>query len=514
MFLDANTAEAGAFERAWDVCVVGTGPAGVTLARRLAAQGLDVALMEAGGLEVNWDSQDFYVGENAGLPYYDLDICRLRTFGGTSQHWGGRCRPLEAYNFEPLSYHPLSGWPISRADLDPYLEETDSILDLTSADMVPDLPIGDGLEELVEIRFRQSPPTRFAEKYGEEIRASERITLVYNAALIDLRLSESGAAVTGAVFRRSQPEGAEFGLKARFYCLCMGGLENPRFLLNANKQMPAGIGNQHDLVGRFFCEKPTFRIADILFEDAIPRSAGYMPGFEAMQRQEMLSCNLLLATEGDSLLRAAARSMACSGDFSEELARRVLGRTVDCGRGGFFASLKALRSGAARTGKLAILVEQELNPDSRVMLGDEVDAFGQRRVVLDWRLTDRDIHTMRRAAEMAGRSFAARGYGRLKLRDWLRAEPAEIPRMDEEGDHQVALYHHMCTTRMSAEPRMGVVDANCRVHGIDNLHLGGSSVFATAGFANPTYTIVQLALRLGDHLGTRLTTETTARMDG
>ena len=514
MFLDANIAAAARFDRIWDVCVVGTGPAGMTLARRLAAQGRDVALMEAGGLEVSWESQDFYAGEIAGMAYYDLDICRLRTLGGTSQHWGGRSRPLEGYNFKPLSYCPRSGWPISRADLDPYLEETDSILDLPPASTLPDRPVEDGQGELINIRFRHSPPTRFAEKFGPELRASERITTIYNAALVDLRLSENRAAVTGAVFRPADPAGQPFTVTARHYALCLGGLENPRFLLNADSQMPGGIGNQHDLVGRFFCERPTYRIADVLFDREAPGSDGFALTREAMKRHEMLSCNLLLATEGGGgLSRAAARSVACATDFTTELAERVLGRRVDCMRDGFGAALAARREGADRIGKLGILLEQEPNPDSRVMLGDEVDAFGQRRMVLDWRLTDLDIHTMRSAAEIMGRSVAAQGLGRLKMRDWLRAEPADVPQMDEEGDHQVAIYHHLCTTRMSDNPREGVVDRDCRVHGIDNLHIGGSSVFATAGFANPTYTIVQLALRLGDHLGARLTTEM-ASMNG
>ena len=504
MFLDANTANVSAFARNWNVCVVGTGPAGMTLARRLAAQGLDVALMEAGDLEVTWESQDFYIGDVTGMAYYDLDVSRLRTFGGTSQHWSGRCRALEAYNFEPLPFSPLSGWPIGKADLDPYAAETDDILDLISASVVPDQPVEDGLEDLVSIRFRNSPPTRFAEKFGAEIRASERITLVYNAALIDLRLSENGAAVTGAVFRPARPEGAAFAVTAEHYCLCLGGLENPRFLLNANSQMPMGIGNRHDQVGRYFSEHPTYRIAEALFEDGSPRSRNFMPTFEAMKRNEMLSCEILLGTEGASLSRSAARSLACAGDFTQELAMRVLGRKVDCEREGFFEALEARRSGADRVGMVGIILEQELNPDSRVTLGDERDAFGQRRIVLDWRLSERDIHTIRCAAELMGKSLAVGGSGRLRIRDWLRAEPADVPQIDEDGDHSVALHHQLCTTRMSANPSEGVVDGDCRVHGIDNLHLGGGSVFATAGFANPTYTIVQLALRLGDHLGRRI----------
>lgn len=514
MFLDANAAETSTFARRWDACVVGSGPAGMTVARRLAAQGYDVALMEAGDLDVTWESQDFYAGAITGMPYYDLDTARLRAFGGTSGHWGGRCRELEAHDLEPLGHHALSGWPISRADLDPHAAETDAILDLPPAETAPDQAVEDGQGDLVDIRFRFSPPTRFAEKFGEAVRASERITMIHNAALVDLRLSENGTVVVGAVFRPSRSGGRTFAVMARFYCLCLGGLENPRLLLNSDSQMPMGIGNQHDLVGRYFCEHPSYRIADVLFDRSVAPSAGYRPTSEAIRRLGTLNYNLLLATRGSSLSRSTARSLACSSEFALELAGMILGRKVDCRRDGLSGALAARRSGEDRTGKLGIILEQALNPDSRVKLGAQRDDFGQRRLVLDWRLSELDIHTMRTAAEVAGRSLAARGYGRLKMRDWLREEPADIPRMDEEGDHQIAIYHHLCTTRMSDNPREGVVDGNCRVHGIDNLHIGGGSVFATAGFANPTYTIVQLALRLGDHLAARLATKSAAASGG
>ena len=513
MFLDGNATAAGRFDRVWDVCVVGAGPAGMTLARRLAAQGHDVALMEAGGLEISWESQDFYVGDVVGMAYYDLDVGRLRTFGGTSQHWHGRSRPLEAYNFETLPYLPRSGWPISRADLDPYVEETDSILDLVPASAVPDQPVEDGLGDLVRIRFRHSPPTRFAEKFGPELQASERITLIYNAALVDLRLSENTQAVTGAVFRPADPAGQPFTVTARHYALCLGGLETPRFLLNANSQMPMGIGNQHDQVGRYFCERPDLSDRRRAVRRQVPQSDGYMLTFEAMKRHEMLSCNLLLATQGRQPDPGAARSRCLFLGVLRAAGRARAGARIDCARDGFFDVLEVRRAGADRTGKLGIILEQELNPDSRVMLGDDVDAFGQRRMVLDWRLTERDIHTMRSAAEIVGRSLAAQDHGRLKIRDWLRAEPADVPQLDEEGDHQVAIYHHLCTTRMSDDPRDR--RGGCGLPGARHRQPAyrWSSVFATAGFANPTYTIVQLALRLGDHLGARLTTEV-ASMDG
>ncbi len=136
-------------------------------------------------------------------------------------------------------------------------------------------------------------------------------------------------------------------------------------------------------------------------------------------------------------------------------------------------------------------------------ISQETDAFGLGRAVLDWNLTELDIHTMRVAAARFSAHLAETNRGRAKLRDWLLAEPVDLPGTDAD---EVGGKHHMCATRMAADPRHGVVDADCRVHGLENLLVAGSSVFASPGHANPTYTIVQLALRLGDHLAKRLPT--------
>jgi choline dehydrogenase-like flavoprotein len=152
---------------------------------------------------------------------------------------------------------------------------------------------------------------------------------------------------------------------------------------------------------------------------------------------------------------------------------------------------------------LVVYAEQSLNPDSRVLLTQQRDAFGLRRIALDWRLTDMDFRTWRAAVVELGRQMIATDIGRARLADWLQPDVPVLPGVNQDatGGH-----HHMGTTRMSDDPRRGVVDRNCRVHGVDNLYIGGSSVFATGGFANPTYTIVQLSLRLADHLHDRLRT--------
>ena len=157
------------------------------------------------------------------MEYFDLDVCRLRYFGGTSNHWGGWTRALDAVDFLPKPYAPLTGWPIGQIDLDPYRAEADAILDVPSATEAPDLPVRQTGYDFHRFQFRFSPPTRFAEKYLAEIEASDRITLVLNANLVDLRLDDALATVTGAVFRSYDPADPGFTVTARAYALCTGG---------------------------------------------------------------------------------------------------------------------------------------------------------------------------------------------------------------------------------------------------------------------------------------------------
>ena len=154
-----------------------------------------------------------------------------------------------------------------------------------------------------------------------------------------------------------------------------------------------------------------------------------------------------------------------------------------------------------QTGVIRVAQESLPNPDSRVRLSDERDAFGLRRVALDWHLSEIDVLTMRTAVTAFGKHMADEEIGRAQVADWLLADP---PRFPGVADDEVGGKHAMGTTRMAASERTGVVDENCRVWETENLYIGGSSVFATTGHCNPTYTLTQLALRLGDHLAARL----------
>jgi choline dehydrogenase-like flavoprotein len=499
MLADLATADTSAFERTFDACVIGAGPAGITLARRLAAQGLSVALMEAGGLEITEESQDAYRGTNIGMEYFDLDICRLRYFGGTSNHWGGWTRALETIDFEERDWVPLSGWPIDRLDLDPYRAEADSILDVPSATEAPNLPVRQSAYEFERFQFRFSPPTRFAEKYQAEIEASAEIACYLNANLVDLRLNDAGNEITSAVFRTYDLAAEPVAVKARTYALCTGGIENARLLLNFDSQAEGGIGNRTGWVGRCFADHPHFVLAECVLRVLVREREFYQPTELFMEEHGCLNFGLRLEPRWiwpNELPTIAVEDMPPE-EFNILLDKLVRDPVVDRS----LTDRLVLPQPPGQTGVIRQASEAAPNPDSRVTLSDETDAFGLRRVALDWRLAEQDILTMRTSVVAFGAHMADQNIGRAQMAPWLAEDAPKFPGI---ADDEVGGKHHMGTTRMSSDPETGVVDGNCRVHDVSNLYIAGSSVFATTGHCNPTYTIVQLALRLGDHLGEKL----------
>lgn len=506
--MQIDPTDRSAFSRTFDVCVIGAGPAGITLSRRLAAQGLDVALMEAGGFDFADQSQAFYIGESVGQPYLALDECRLRYFGGTSGHWDGKCRPLEDYDFRAPAVEATARWPITRADLDPYGPETDAILDLDGPGTVPDLPIIQAERRFRHVDWRYSPPTRFGEKFRDELVASPRIFLVLEANLVDLRLTPDLTSVEAAVFKSYTPGDPGFEVQARAFALCLGGIENARMLLNFRSQMPAGIGNGNDLVGRFFAEHPTAFAADLLLVDRLPpEQVVFAADPTFLEANKLADFGVFVEPaplrQPADLLHALGYTAGCLTPAVMDLVAKLRNHPLHCAWGGL-EEFEIVRDPEAHPyARVAVSVAQHPNPDSRVMLAEERDSFGLNRVRLDWQLLPADYETFRAAATAFGTHVAEQNIGRMRFRDWLLAEPPVLPNPGGR-DGSIGGRHHMSTTRMSVDPAHGVVDPDCRVHGMANLYIGGSSVFASGGYTKPTYTIVQLALRLGDHLGSAL----------
>jgi choline dehydrogenase-like flavoprotein len=493
MIVDLNVVDRDPFdEKIFDYCICGAGVAGITLALKLAKK-FRVVVLEGGGAEFSKESQDIYKGENVGRPYFNLASTRLRYLGGTSNHWAGWCLPMEDYDFRKKPHVEYSGWPIGSRDLAPYLYEAESILDVTSGTTALQSAGSDDFansisaaDDFRRIESKLSAPTRFGKKYRRQLEKTPGLACFLNANLVDLKLIENGTQLEKAEVKNFS--GGSFDVYARKFILAAGGIENPRILLNCNRQMAAGIGNEKDLVGRFFCDHPAHMVGQFMLEDA-PR--GYLaknwfptehlnfryisPSVEFMEREQVLNSQILFETFEPKLNETG---------FKERLERTVcewdwMRETPLC----------------PSDGRLHMVMEPMLDPESRISLGTEVDRFGNRRIHLNWKLSEIDKRTMQAPVVRLGEVFAAKGIGRVQVPDWLLSDDLNFPTAD-----QVAGHHHMCTTRMSDSPGEGVVDSNQKVFGMDNLYIAGSSVFSTPGRDSPTITIVQMTLRLADHL--------------
>ena len=506
MIVDLNDVDSNPFnDRRFDVCICGAGVAGITLALKLSPK-LSVLLLEAGSYEYTADSQTVYQGTTIGREYFDLRLTRLRYFGGTSNHWSGWCRPLDSHDFKQKSYSNYSSWPIEHDDLAPYLEETKTILDIATATQEglsgPEETVTKAIsnsQDFDSFEFLFSAPTRFGKKYRDDLEQMPNLTCYLNANLVNITLNENQPNVEQIEVRNYA--GQSFSINARSFILAAGGIENPRILLNCNDQQKNGLGNENDLVGRFFTEHPHHFVGSFILKDDIKQmitqdganasqtTRFFTPTPQLMQQEKILNFGLRFEPFEPSFnatYREQLKSIICGSSLAQDAIEMVRGEGVACYRVG--------------DGQLRVAAEQAPNPDSRVMLGAETDRFGQRRTALDWRLSEIDKRTLRSAAIRFGTLFADLNLGRVRVADWLLSDDSHLHFPGFGQDEEVGGHHHMCTTRMGHSPADGVVDSNQRVFGIDNLYLAGSSVFSTAGHANPTFTIVQMTLRLADHL--------------
>ncbi len=460
-------------EKVWDVAVVGSGPAGMTVAVALARLGRQVLLLEGGDRYFTDESQEQYKGEVVGDHYFELDVCRIRSLGGTSVHWTGWTRPFEAVDFDRRDYDSMAWWPIGRQDLDPYRATAASMLHVP--DDYPHRDIGNGLRNFV---FRKSEdPTRFGEYYFDELSNSRRITLAMQSNLAGIQTSDTR--VTGLVM--ADYKGNRRTIRAKQYVMACGGIENSRLLLHFNAQSGGRLVKAPATLGRYWMEHPHFDVGEG-FLTGLPAPEAYY-GFtpEALRQRGVLNCGLRVRQTFPTGWRKTAKELAC---HVPALTNRLLAMLDkdECN----YALVRAAWETAPRF-------------DNRIELDPkQVDGMGIPRTRLFWRKSEQDLDNMRKAALAYGEHLVRRGLGRIRLAPWV-LNNGPYPQEDQE----IAGYHHLGGTRMSDRPETGIVDRDLKVFGQDNLYMAGSSVFSTGGHVNPTLTIVQLSLRLADHLNRR-----------
>ncbi|NEP17540.1 MAG: GMC family oxidoreductase [Leptolyngbya sp. SIO4C1] len=479
------------------VIVLGSGIAGAEVATHLARHGRQVILVESGRERFDPAIQALndvvFLGKrhrelkpdayyHRYLPPELRGVSRVRQFGGTSNVWTGKWKYLQPSDFEGRSWVANSGWPIDFGDLLPHYRSAAKDYgfgDLEAEAVRPEIMAmrariaAGGLK--MSSFYWEDTPTRTAKRFGEEMRRSQNLRVVLGATATELRLDESGQRVT-AVRCRSL-EGRELTVEGDTVVLATGAFEAARLLLASDRQIPGGIGNEYDLVGRFYSDHPkhhtgTLRPGPLVRDYARELQYGPKPRFcicfalddETQQAHQLLEHVLYLKplyeTRTDWLKRLLTGRPACRDN-----------------------------NGAVETYRVKFVVEQVPHKGSRVKLGTERDALGQRQLEVNWCFTDHDRRSMQKTLQLLTERSKAVGLGSFEFGD----EPPSLENMTDAA-------HQMGTTRMADRPGAGVVDTDCRVFGTDNLYVASSAVFPTGPSYSPTFTILALARRLGQHL--------------
>lgn len=544
MLIDGNGI-ANDIRIATDVCIVGGGPAAISVALELANTHHSVWILESGGVTDEPASRDMNVGENVGLPYFDLDKTRHRLLGGSSTRWAGWCRPLDRLDLGSKEWVPHSGWPIDYDELEEFFPRASELCQIpvgrfgaSDHDSIPDLYqrpfVGGDVDVAV---WQASPPTKFGAVYREALESAGNITVSLHSTATDVLTDESARRATGV--RVTSAAGTTFEVTAGTIVLAAGSIESARLLLASRNAHPDGLGNDHGLVGRYFTEHPHLVTGNIVINEGASGARPFLPAVDlgptgararlSLQRpvggikvayrvdaetqieEKLLGYSAHLRTTSpidreESEAYAALKLIVGNLRSPGRLARQVRDGTLPAGIGTLTGNLlrgspeiaQAIYHEAFRKPKefaLYTQAEASPNPDSRVTVDyRDLDAVGLPRVRLDWRLNRIDKESVIRSQEIVGTQLESAGLGTL--------EPTEPFRDDgpDWGSRLRGGHHHMGTTRMAHSPKDGVVDENCAVHGVEGLYVAGQAVFPTVGFANPLFTGVALSARLGQHL--------------
>ena len=540
MIVDSNELADGATITA-DLCIVGAGVAGIALAREFLDTDRSLVIIESGGLEPNVLTQSLNAGKNIGVPYYELDQSRTRAFGGTSHHWccelggsqlGVRLMGLDAIDFEKREWVPNSGWPFGKDELDPHYERAHKLCEIgpyaySVAEWKSRLPEEDAPllqdSDVVETRvFQFADKTLWYQKYRGVLERSPKVSVYLNATVLKVKTNESGNEVQCLDARTV--DGKRLQFRARQYVLAGGGIETPRLMLLSNDVQPRGLANDHDNVGRYFMEHPhiwtgyivpadrslfnRIQLYKVHSVDQTPVMGKLAIRANVQRREKLLNfvtsihpANRVFTPDGVPEFKRAWSHLK-SGRFTREDRESfayALKRLPNVMRQGVSKARKAVdRNYRYRLREPNVLVlnpmtEQVPNRESRVLLGSDKDRFGQNRVELNWQLTPQDIDSIRRSQEVLAGELKRHGIGELMV----ELPDNSIPPKIHGG------WHHMGTTRMDSDPKKGVVDPHCQVHGVSNLFIAGASVFPTVGYANPVLTLIAMTLRLADHLKNR-----------
>jgi choline dehydrogenase-like flavoprotein len=554
--MDAATGEVS--ELRTDICVIGAGPAGLTLARECIGSAFSVLVLESGRYEPDAAAQDL-AGSRIDSPYYEPDAmagARRRQFGGTANDWVHVAWPGKSRTYartmtaEPIDlaakpWQPGSGWPFDLAELRRYYDRAHLAWAGTAVDddparwstpSTPPLELG----RLSTRMAQYAPADTFTLRARDELAAAENITVSVGSTVVALHADPDGARIRRAEVVRH--DGSTLSVTAEIFVLACGGVENSQVLLSSPAFRPGAPGNRHDNVGRYVTDHPEFRLGAVVpaSPDLLGRLGLYDLHYvgdelvngvlafdqEFKQEERLLNVGAVLIPRRAGFNSAAERALRSLKPLLRgrraprplSAARTLLTRPAEVAAvlrtkdrwpaGNWQHSPDAyqwFRGGWSRPEvdrtqfpllEVHVQTEQSPDRDNRLTLGSRTDALGRQR--LDLRLTwsEADRDNLLRGMRRFAAEIERAGLGRFD--PWLEFDSPLQPRLG-------GMHHPMGGTRMHVDPEHGVVDQNGRVHGVANLYVAGSSVFPTSlGYVNPTLTVVALSTRLADHLHSQL----------
>lgn len=517
-----------------DLCIIGSGPAGLTIAKEFAGTRIDVVILESGGSNTDEQTQKLYEIESIGDPrIINQELIRRRVLGGSSHIWTGRCAPFDELDFEYRDWIQYSGWPIRHGDLGHYIDRAAEYFGLAPAWYDESLWYklkAHQPESLLDDKFLSPFFWQFCKSFGSEKRAVDfgrdldfqqayNVRLLFHANVTHINTNTEATHVTSV--QVSTLERKEAVVKAKVLVLACGGIENARLLLASNRVMPQGLGNQHDVVGRYLMDHCLYRLGHFAPEDSyhlrdrfghywLDDDQGrhvYLHGIslspEVQRNKNLLNCHAFIEEhdipDDDSWnsirylisdfksrkisqksLQNLQTVLSNFGEVSQGLHRRIVKHRPE------------IRE--AKTIQLHCMLEQLPDPNSRIRLSQtRKDSLGMPISEIDWKISDLERQTALKMVQLISQEFTRLNLPTPSLSSWIKDDENWRNYLPEKA-------HPTGSTRLSTNPKMGVVDVNLEIHGVKGIFVAGSSVFPTSGAANPTLMIVAMSIRLAEWL--------------
>ena len=468
----------------YEVVIFGSGPAGMSIALQFEKHKIKTLLIEAGDVIFNEQSQDFYKCKIIGEDYGDMSMTRLRQLGGTSGHWTGICRPLDSYDFKT--------WPINHRDLLAYQEGACNVLQLKNN--FKSKKINNNFQHI----SYQKSNVRFG-NFENFLKKSKYIDLINNLSLTNF--IADGSKITGATLTTINLEKITL-MNAKNFVIACGCIENNRIMLNFKKNFPKYFTSNMPL-GNYYMDHPVIEVANgiievenlkkvILFNNLgiklLPKDynfqASIAPTNEFINNNEILNAEYIFNFshyQNNKFLNKYINDLQkIAPNYSKKLNKLINKK-------------KLLEL------SLSCSPEQDAIFENKITLNKkEIDKFGINRPIIHWKKSNLMKKTQKICLENIGKFFVEKNMGRIGIFDFIYDSQLYANAPNSPG------IHHLGGTRMGNNENDSVVNSDLKFHNLDNLFICGGSVFRSSGHANPTLTIVQLALRLSDHLKTML----------